>query len=408
MKYVSLFFMTFVLIAVMATSFSKSSYAACTQGLGGATATSSSSPSNTGTETRDQRSIQFAQNCEGGEQLTVFLTELYDDYILPSFQAMAAQLGVSIKEQTSAFGKMIDSQTQTKTQAMIQQLERTGRLQLRPSENVCMAKTQNSAMVRTEHVASAISSGYQTETVSREMNSLGSSTENGFGQDLRIRWEDYTTIFCSANSNGGGGAAGCAADGTMPNSDVNIEQFLLSDTIDQGPPEAQIAAQTILRNLVEPRVLEPIAESALNSPTGRESFMTRRHLMAVRQIPVSVVGNIIARRTGVPGNPAALQTQAIRTTAGVPAADISANPSYNETMLAMTKERFLHPEYFKEVSGSIEKAQQEQASVEEYISIQLLDIYDLQEQINALIATRASLKFNKNSLGSSKSGQTIK
>lgn len=84
----------------------------------------------------------------------------------------------------------------------------------------------------------------------------------------------------------------------------------------------------------------------------------------------------------------------IRKKAGVHPQDISAQPSYNEIMTAMTKERFFNPEYYAAMSNDLGAILQEQTVVKSYISIQLEDINRLQEQINALLAARASLKLN--------------
>lgn len=85
----------------------------------------------------------------------------------------------------------------------------------------------------------------------------------------------------------------------------------------------------------------------------------------------------------------------IRTKAGVDPSEISANPSYNEIMLAMTKERFFDPEYFVKMKNKLGMLKQEQTVLASYTSIQMQEIHKLQEQINALLAARASLKMDK-------------
>lgn len=84
----------------------------------------------------------------------------------------------------------------------------------------------------------------------------------------------------------------------------------------------------------------------------------------------------------------------IREKAGVPLDQISDTPSYNEIMRAMTKERFFDPEYYTNLADNLGAIKQEQASVNAYISIQWQDIYKLQEQINALLAAKASMQLN--------------
>lgn len=85
----------------------------------------------------------------------------------------------------------------------------------------------------------------------------------------------------------------------------------------------------------------------------------------------------------------------IREAAGVDPADIADNPSYNEIMLALTKERFFDPEYFVRMNNSIGAIKQEQTAVNAYISMMMQDIYTMQERINALLAARASIGYNE-------------
>jgi len=61
-------------------------------------------------------------------------------------------------------------------------------------------------------------------------------------------------------------------------------------------------------------------------------------------------------------------------------------------MLALTKERFFDPVYFSSMETNPGAIQQEQDAVDGYTTVQLQDIYKMQEQINTLLAARASLK----------------
>src|SRR5690606_21024833 len=102
-----------------------------------------------------------------------------------------------------------------------------------------------------------------------------------------------------------------------------------------------------------------------------------------------------SRRTAINNTTAGLYIQPIREAAGIPAADISPNPSYNEIMQALTKERFMDPEYYIDIANQLGAIRQEQTMLDTYIALQLQDIYELQEQINTLMATKASLKLDK-------------
>ena len=75
----------------------------------------------------------------------------------------------------------------------------------------------------------------------------------------------------------------------------------------------------------------------------------------------------------------------IREEIGVPPAEVSNNPSYNEIMQAMTKERFMAPDYFIRSKDDSSNIRQEQGMIDGYITLVQQDVLDMQEQINALL-----------------------
>lgn len=87
--------------------------------------------------------------------------------------------------------------------------------------------------------------------------------------------------------------------------------------------------------------------------------------------------------------------QDIRSKAGVDKTEIAEFPSYNEIMIAMTKERFFNPDYYTRMANDVGALRQEQTVVNSYIAIQLQDIYRLQEQINLMMAAKAAMKLNE-------------
>lgn len=119
------------------------------------------------------------------------------------------------------------------------------------------------------------------------------------------------------------------------------------------------------------------------------------------------VGSQTGTGTGNPPPPPKPVDEAIydiRHRAGVPDSEISCknhagckqqDPSYNEIMLALTKERFFDPDYYARMGGNLGQIKQEQSAVKSYISLQLQDIYQLQEQISTLLAAKAAMEYDK-------------
>ena len=217
-----------------------------------------------------------------------------------------------------------------------------------------------------------------------------------------MRWAQYCQEFNDPLSNNGVSACAGNTPGIIVNGDISIESFLLKDTIDMNNPDEYKTAQALLLNIVEPDIQERVADSLLGTVPGRERVIRQQHLDAVRNVAADVVASIISRRAALPPTNVAIATQiaVIRKNAGIDPADISAAPSYNEIMEAMTKERFFDQAYFFYLQNNIGALQQEQATVDGYTAIQLQDIYRMQEQINALLSARAALKLSTDASGS--------
>jgi hypothetical protein len=119
-------------------------------------------------------------------------------------------------------------------------------------------------------------------------------------------------------------------------------------------------------------------------------------------IPMDITSGTFTNMMGSPPDPRPVNEiiREIREKAGVSPERISDVPSYNEIMQALTKERFYDPDYFIRIANNLGALKQEQNIVGAYITIQLQDIYKLQEQINSLMGARASIKMNNNPLPS--------
>ena len=99
--------------------------------------------------------------------------------------------------------------------------------------------------------------------------------------------------------------------------------------------------------------------------------------------------------TPPPPRPVREVIREIRQRAGIPESDIARDPSYNEIMLAMTKERFFDPAFFSQITDNVPAMQHNETSLNAYISMTLQDIELIQEQINALVSARAALRLEE-------------
>lgn len=348
----------------------------------------------TSTLTADALNITFAQMYEGGEQSIIHWNNLWQFEIKPAFQDMTKQLHTAIIDQVRTHGSFIDAMAQADFQRATQRQELQDRLDHAPSESTCAVASHTPSLATAGHLSRSVTRGLGNQSTKTGLNAAGTPSVTGTSGDLLHRYQMFQQHFCDVNTNKG--AANCVSGHpSLIDADISVENFLLRDTIDLSNEIERKGVYAITRNLLQPTVSSPIAEVALQGAEGRQNLIKQRSILALKDITTSVVGGIVGRRTAVPGSFTSNgAVREIREKAGVDPNHISDRPSYNEIILALSKERFLHPEYFVRLNQSESAIRQEQAAVDILTGIVLQNVYQLQEQMNTLMAARASLKFN--------------
>ncbi|MFH1158552.1 MAG: hypothetical protein V1721_06680 [Pseudomonadota bacterium] len=344
--------------------------------------------------------LPFIGVYKGGEQAGVYLLNWWNTEFLPALRQITGQLYAARVDQSRQLGSLIDAQSVNRTARLEQELQLRSQQNTLPGEMVCVAGSYSAALSQMMRLSSALTKGFKRDLIARAEGAPGSSSERGIAEDQLLRWTRYCTEFHDpANNNGMGLAPNCLlyplSPGALPNGDVDIEGFLLKDTINMSNTDEYATAVAMLQNLVQPVIRERIPDNTIETPTGQEAIIRVQHQESINNVTANAVADILSRRAGIPAAfalPPLLRN--VRLKAGVDPARVSDNPSYNEIMLAMTKERFLNPEYFVRIRDNPGAIKQEQASVNAYVTLQMQDIYRMQEQINLLLAARASMKFD--------------
>ncbi len=340
--------------------------------------------------------LKFARDFEGGEQFQIFLNDWYNNEFEPAMKDMTEQLNVAAVDESRNIGSFYDAETQTKTQGLIQHEEVEANRRLRPSENMCAMATITTGMQTALQTTRAVKDAMNQEAASRALNLPGSGAEFGKHSYQEKRWDDYCTV--SANTTDNAGASGCVGMGAIPGADINVERFLFRDTINMNNSNERTAASEILRNLVDPGSLEPLSPN-FSSTNARRNKLLRDHYAAVRQPLVDVVSGVIARRTSIPsaqlGAGVGMSVQAIRTQAGIPIAETTTSPSYNEMMQARSKEYFFNVDKLLQAGADIGAVRQELVVNEALIAVTLQDIEELERQLNAVLMSQSTMKYNE-------------
>ncbi len=348
-----------------------------------------------------------------------YLDNWWKKSFLPSLKDMTAQLYSYRIFETWELGRMMDAVDTTRAARAEQEERLTSHQGITPNQSVCVEGSAITALDQNQLTAIPLTQGFVQDMDRRlegvDVKQAGSPSSyahfgSANGYDIAIRWDQYCNEFFDPKSNDGinvcpGNPNTAPNNGIVMNGDINVEGFLLQDTLDMNNPHIYAAAQAMLINLIEPFIPDRVPTAVINTPQGEEYIISLQHLEAINNIAASVVGGIISRRAALPPTDTAMAQKILETRESVGIPDCSAahppgtacastTPSYNEIMDTMTQERFYDPRYFTRVENDIGAIKQEQASVDAYTTVQMQDIYQLQEQINALLAARAALKLN--------------
>lgn len=346
---------------------------------------------------KNNKKPAFAIDYRGGNQVVNHMVDWWNNQFLPDLKNMTAELNAIVVNESRQIGAVFDAQNLNKTSRLTRQKELEQKKRLHPNETTCVAGSFSASLTNAESLTRALAYGFDNDVIARSRNAPNLPSAQGAGADQRVRWQTFCSTFLDPDANGGKNACPSSTTaGALPNGDINIEGFLLQDTIDLSKPEQLAAARAMLWNLVHPVVNEPLDPLSSKSPQGQAYLLHQEHIESVRTIAADAVASIIARRAAIPHGAASGDVKSLREKAGIDSAEISDNPSYNETMLALTKERFFDPNYYAKMANNGGAILQEQTALKAYISMQMQDIYQLQEQINALLAAKASLKLNQN------------
>ena len=350
--------------------------------------------------TFDQLGLGYAD--QGGEQFAAFIGDWAQDVFLPDMRDMTTQWNVAILDQTLSLLQGEDAANQIRTQGLLQDQQMTAMRNYAPSENTCAMASVSPDLGRGLQAARATKTAILQESANRSLGAAGSGAEEGLRVYHRTAWEHYCNIFANEDENlgvtlgctGHAGTPGDATDPDLRGADVSVERFLFRDTIDLHNENERIAAEAILKNLVDSSVAEPMSIAGEGTTQYRQQIRRRNHYTTLRQVVVEPVAGIIARRAAVRDSGYRDSVQAMRTAAGIPTDQQHEWPSYNEALLARSKEYFMNLDTLLKTNTDLGALRQDQLVNEALIAILLEDISELEEQINMLLQARASMTFN--------------
>lgn len=314
---------------------------------------------------------------------------------IPSLKSMTRQLNTDHIEQARMFGALYDAQIQTDTQTRFQDMEHQSRMELYPSEATCSTATVSGGLTRADRMGRAMTEAMDNELTWAGLNKKGRKGEGGAAEMLRERVKTYRDKFCDPTDNGG--EPGCsAAPPDLQNADVlPFNTILDRPTIRYDEtPELKDAVQSLAENLCFPFPDDPIPPKAIDTASGHTAMLAKRSNLSRRNVCMHSVHWMAGKRApgSVPKGQVNQWVMDIRTKSLLdPIIDISANPSWNEIMHTFTKARYQQPRYYADMAAETdENLEREKIVLDIFYLMQLRDLYELNEQIAAMLASEVA------------------
>lgn len=285
----------------------------------------------------------------------------------------------------------------------------------RVSENTaCIAGGTSGGSQRAHNIGREMRKAMQEETVAEGTNRRNTPSAKGRGETKRIKSVEYEEIFCDPTDNNG--ANNCNVTGPprpdLANADVKVSNTVygnltipLDDTTASGTvggnavtvgDKYEKATKALIDNMTGEPVNEPVTSAAMNSAQAHEEFIARRSYLARMNAIRAVPQLSISWRT--PGTRLGQWVSEIRQEAGVPAAEISANPSYKEVLHAVSVDRFNSGKYANAMLTDDSDIEMEKLTLSTFYLMQLRDYYELMERMGLTLAVQISILADQVSL----------
>lgn len=310
----------------------------------------------------------------------------------PSLQDITDQLATAEAAKTAAIGKFIDAGEINRTRNALRAEELAAHRELRPGENVCVAGAASGGIGRAAALGRAYNAAAGAESLLRSGNDVSTPAAQGRATDQKSRWSEYITRYCDPDFNAG--AAGCTAAAPFVGRDLDVTgEIFAKDTIDITNPDTKKAIDTLIANIAEPFVRDPILARELKYSDGQKKLLENETDKTQRQTVYDALYHAVARRA--PGSRMGELIGALRVEAGIDLSQISANPSYNEVMEALANERYRTGQYALRQIDEPENNGRELVLQQALQTMQLADQLDLLDRYALIVAARAGNEVKK-------------
>lgn len=240
------------------------------------------------------------------EQAEQDIADWFDTYwyynYKPSLQAMTEQANVAGMDQAQQVAAITDAEQQNRAALEIQAEDARSAIGQSDAagEEACAVATSVGSLGNANTFARAMRRAWQNDANGNTLNRRGSPSARGPAVMAAVHAQEFETLFCNPNDNGGDNVCG-ASDPQFYNADTQVTGRIFNTlTIPVDKDERHlVAVQHMFDNMLGRSATSPVAEGAIASAQGQQNWVERRPLAARKNAARSVLNLIAGWR--VPG-----------------------------------------------------------------------------------------------------------
>jgi|GEM_PF-1682824 hypothetical protein len=314
------------------------------------------------------------------------LSDLWDGW-KENYEDMTAQLNTAMIDQSRVLNSADDAANQVEFQRETQVDEVNAWKENTPSEDSCVFDSTLPSAGRAAKITRAAGNAVSNETSGRFMNDSGVDS-NSPAAATQSDWNNYETLFCNASANNG--QAGCTADGSRVDADINITHTLYGkDTLDVTNAEDALVLKAAMNNLMGRPQASVLPPDSFQSTDGRAAMLQKRSMAAQLNVSSSIIADSVAER--LPLGVTMTELQDMRTAQGIPLIETSDEPSKYEIRQGYL-EYINSPNFFKRLGDNSATLAQKDVHMKALKLITLNDLIAQTERLTTLFAVELGNK----------------
>ncbi|MEM6811363.1 MAG: hypothetical protein AAF549_02740 [Pseudomonadota bacterium] len=304
---------------------------------------------------------------------------VWEAYVLPSMMLMTEQITTAAMKQVFIIGTLLDAKNQLETQRLLQELDADIHAKYHPGIQGCQFTTLTRSLARAEREKEVNEYAIAQRFIQRQALNGDTVSAGGPQNDIRSRWEQYQSDFCTPADLGNGLTTSCNnGNANRVNNDVNFTELAMKNNLNinfvNAPASADEADIMALQsNLYGHKIFPQIPQNRLADENGgvkvkgMEVYLKMRAVMAKRSVAQAAFASFVAARTESgeavqPYMDGMLREMGISEEARI--ARFGEFPSHHTQMYFLTNTMFQDPTFYSELYDKPENVDRTKVAIQ--------------------------------------------